>query len=84
MTGISIVIPALDEAEALPRLIRCLTALDPQPDEIILVDGGSTDDTVKLAEFAGFTVLHQTPAGRARQINKGVEAASHKIVCVLH
>ncbi|MEL6488119.1 MAG: glycosyltransferase [Pseudomonadota bacterium] len=84
MTGITLVIPTLDECEALPRLIRCLATLDPQPDEIILVDGGSADDTAKLADYAGFKVLHQSPKGRARQINKGVEAAAHDVVCVLH
>ncbi|MCQ8184444.1 glycosyltransferase [Parvularcula maris] len=84
MSQVSIVIPALDEEAALPRLIRSLSALYPQPREIILVDGGSSDGTVELAKEAGFLVVHQHPRGRARQINRGVEEAKGPIVCVLH
>ena len=84
MSGITIVIPAVDEERSLPRTIRNVQALRPQPDEVILVDGGSTDDTVKLAEAAGFKVLHQDPKGRARQINRGVDGAANEIVCILH
>lgn len=84
MTGLSIVIPALDEEKALPRLIRSLRALDPQPDEILLVDGGSADRTVELAQQAGIRVVHQSPRGRARQINRGVAEAQGPHICILH
>lgn len=84
MTGISIVIPALNEAEALPRTIRNVKALSPPPDEVIVVDGGSTDETVDLATAAGFLVISQEPRGRARQINRGVAAAQGPFICVLH
>ena len=78
--AVAIVIPALDEAAALPRLRRHLDLLDPAPAEILLVDGGSHDGT---ADAAGFTVL-SCARGRARQINAGVAAVSSPIVCVLH
>lgn len=84
MTSISVVIPALDEEVAMPRLARSLKALDPQPDEILLVDGGSKDATVSLAKELGLRVIQQSPAGRARQINRGVDEAKGDIVLVLH
>ncbi len=83
MTSVSIVIPMLDEARALPVLAGNLSKLDPGPLEIIAVDGGSNDDSVALAQAAGWQIV-ETPAGRGRQINVGVEAAQGKIVVVLH
>lgn len=82
--AVAIVIPALDEEGALPRLARTLRALEPAPAEIILVDGGSADRTAALARDAGFTVIEDAPRGRAAQINRGVAAAQAPLVCVLH
>ena len=81
--SVSIVVPALDEERALPTLIVRLRTLDPPPGEIVLVDGGSEDDTVSLAQSAGWRVL-PCERGRARQINHGVAEAEGEIVCVLH
>lgn len=81
--AVSIVIPALDEAAALPRLRRHLDLLDPAPREIILVDGGSSDHTVAMAHEAGFTVV-RSARGRAQQINAGVAVATCPLVVVLH
>jgi rSAM/selenodomain-associated transferase 2 len=80
---VAIVIPMLDEAPALPRLARCLAALDPRPSEILLVDGGSGDDSIAVAHALGFTVI-TTPRGRARQCNAGVAATTAPLVMVLH
>ena len=46
MTGVAIVIPMLNEAAGLPRLLRSLAALEPPPAELLAVDGGSTDASV--------------------------------------
>lgn len=81
--GVAIVIPVLDEAKALPALIGVIAALDPPPAEVIAVDGGSSDTTCALVRAAGWTLV-ETPAGRGRQINAGVAAASAPLVCVLH
>lgn len=81
--GVSVVVPMLDEARALPELIAALAALAPRPLEIVAVDGGSEDHSVALAQGAGWRVLG-TQRGRGRQVNAGVAAARGEQVVVLH
>lgn len=81
--NVSIVIPALNEAEALPELVPLLARLEPKPAEILLVDGGSNDATLAIAREAGWRTI-ENPRGRAVQINTGVEQARGSVVCVLH
>lgn len=83
MSGVAVVIPMLNEAAALPRMLRCLRVLHPAPAEIIVVDGGSTDDSVAIAAAAGLRVI-TAPRGRGAQINAGAAAASAPLICVLH
>ena len=81
---IAIVIPVLNEAAALPRLIRNLAALHPPPAEVIAIDGGSTDDSLTLAEAGGLRVIAFAARGRPAQINHAVRAATAPLVMVLH
>ena len=81
--SVTLLIPVLDEAKALPALVEQVARLEPAPDEVLLVDGGSSDATCDIARAAGWRVL-QTERGRARQINAGVAAATSDMVCVLH
>ena len=83
MSTVAIVIPMLDEAAALPRLLRSLAALVPPPDEVLAVDGGSTDNGCAMVRAGGIRVV-EAPRGRAAQINRGVAEATTEIVCVLH
>ena len=84
MTGVAIVIPMLNEAAGLPRLLRSLAALEPPPAEVLAVDGGSADGSVTIAEAAGLRVVRHDIRGRAAAINHGVQQATAPIVCVLH
>lgn len=84
MSEVAIVIPMLDEAAALPRLLRNLAALDPAPARVIAVDGGSRDASVAVARAGGVHVIEHARACRAEQINRGVEAAAAPLVCILH
>src|ERR1043165_5726645 len=84
MSGVAILIPMLNEAAGLPRLLRSLAALDPPPGEVLAVDGGSTDASVAIAEAAGLRVILQDTRGRAAAINRGVQEAMAPIICVLH
>ncbi|MBV9925962.1 MAG: glycosyltransferase [Acidobacteria bacterium] len=75
---ISLVVPVRDEELSLARLVSSVRAQTRQPDEVILVDGGSNDRTVALARelFAGderFRVVEAGPAspGRGRNVGAG-------------
>lgn len=81
--SVTILVPALDEEAALPALVTLFETLDPCANEVMLVDGGSSDATVAIARKAGWRIL-QCERGRARQINLGVQQAKGEIVCVVH
>jgi GT2 family glycosyltransferase len=83
--NVAIVIPMLNEAAVIPRLLRLLSVLAPAPAEIIAVDGGSLDETVALVRDSDFVraVVHPV-RGRAAAINRGVAEACSPLVCVLH
>ena len=83
---ISVIIPTLNEEKSLPRTLACLSrsALT----EIIIVDGGSTDNTLRLAqEFCARTAnahIITAPRGRSRQMNEGAKASHGDILLFLH
>lgn len=83
MLRVSIIIPVLNEATGLPRTLRCLSGLEPPAWEVLVVDGGSTDATIAIAEAAGVQVL-RSAGGRAVQLNQGAAAATGEIFCFLH
>ncbi|MGB3796868.1 MAG: glycosyltransferase [Alteraurantiacibacter sp.] len=83
MSQICLLIPALNEEKAMPKLVADIARLDPPPAQILLVDGGSCDRTVKLARQAGWQVI-VSRRGRGAQINTGVAAAQTQQVCILH
>ncbi len=79
---ISIIIPTLDEARALPATLARLTAQD-APHEIIVADGGSSDGTADVARAAGARWL-QAPRGRGAQMNAGARQARGGWLLFLH
>lgn len=75
---IAVVIPALNEAAALPATLAALGGAA----EIVVADGGSTDATVRIAQDAGATVV--VARGRAAQQNAGAAATTAPILLFLH
>lgn len=71
----SVIIPARNEAAYLPLTLRALEAQRKAPAEVIVVDNGSTDDTVALARAWGARVLHSARPGVAHARQCGLEAA---------
>lgn len=84
MPSVSIIIPTLNEAAYLARTLCCLAVLDPPATEIIIVDGGSVDDTFAIAQVPQVKVLTAPQPSRALQMNLGAEAATGDILCFLH
>lgn len=81
--SLSIIIPARNEADALPLLLGDLAALRAAGAELLLVDGGSEDATCALAHDRVDQLLH-SPAGRARQMNQGAAAARGDYLWFVH
>ncbi|MFQ5958949.1 MAG: TIGR04283 family arsenosugar biosynthesis glycosyltransferase [Alphaproteobacteria bacterium] len=79
---ISVIIPTLDEAAALPALLRALGAQD-EAAEVVVADGGSQDGTADLARAAGARVV-AAPRGRGSQLAAGAEAARGDVLLFLH
>ena len=80
---LSVVIPALDEAINLARLLPDLVARESGA-EVLVVDGGSVDDShAVVARVPGVRWL-SGPRGRARQMNAGARAAQGEILLFLH
>jgi GT2 family glycosyltransferase len=83
---LSIVIPVLNAARTLPRTLAALGALDPAPDEIVLVDNGSSDDTPgRLDAYAAVApakvvVLREPRRGASVARNTGARAATGDVV----
>jgi len=80
--GISVIIPARNEERHLPRLLRALRAM-PEIGEIIVGDGGSSDQTIAISQKMKARVV-EGARGRGAQQNAGASAASGEILWFLH
>ena len=80
---ISIIVPTLDEADSIHATLAALQFFDGETIEIILVDGGSSDATVSIAENYRVKILH-SERGRGRQLQIGANAAGGEILWFVH
>ena len=80
---ISIIVPALNEAEGIDAVLMGLALLRNRGHELIVVDGGSSDDTVALARRAADRVV-AAPRGRSSQMNAGAALARGEVLLFLH
>ena len=86
--SVSVVIPTMNEADNISACIKAVFE-DPGVQEVIVSDGGSSDDTLMLAAQSGATVIqpHAGPAnrgGRGGQIHAGIHAAKGDVIAVVH
>jgi glycosyltransferase involved in cell wall biosynthesis len=78
---VSVVIPAHNASETIARAIASVQAQTPPPDEILVVDDASTDDTAAIAEKLGArTIRLLVHAGAAAARNAGIAAATGEII----
>jgi rSAM/selenodomain-associated transferase 2 len=82
---LSIVIPCYNEEDHIGPLLDYLrtSAESPEQIDICVVDGGSTDQTIKNAEAKGARIIHSAQ-GRAVQMNAGADQAQGEILYFLH
>jgi rSAM/selenodomain-associated transferase 2/rSAM/selenodomain-associated transferase 1 len=78
---ISVIIPAINEADNIANTIESIGSGDKK--EVIVVDGGSNDDTVGIAKSLGARVITSAPQ-RARQMNRGADQATGDVLVFLH
>ena len=80
---LSIVIPVLNEAETIAARLDALQALRARSVEVIVVDGGSADDSAGRATPLADRVI-TAPRGRGRQMNTVAERATGEVLLFLH
>ncbi len=83
MIRLSIIVPALDEAEHIGALLAALAPARSRGAEVLVVDGGSRDATATIAAERAELVL-AAPRGRAIQLNAGAAAARGAVLLFLH
>ena len=79
---ISVVIPVLDEATQIGERLRELARFTFH--EVIVVDGGSIDETRAIVRRFPNVLLVEAPRGRARQMNEGARRATGDVLLFLH
>ena len=81
----SIIIPTYNEAEQIAQTIsKTNEAIGKHVAEILVVDGGSTDETIRIAKEWGVTVVESEHKGRSAQMNRGAAMAKHEMLYFLH
>lgn len=83
MVKLSIIIPVLNEGDALTPFLKALILLKSQGVELIGVDGGSTDNSFELLSTYCDTSI-QSSAGRSTQMNAGALKAKGHTLLFLH
>jgi glycosyltransferase involved in cell wall biosynthesis len=83
MTLISVVIPALNDAEMLANCLAALATQTRPANEIIVVDNGSADDTATVARAAGARVVDEPLRGIFPATAAGFDAARGEIIARL-
>tara|TARA_R110002049_G_scaffold122342_1_gene277170 strand:+ start:2210 stop:2923 length:714 start_codon:yes stop_codon:yes gene_type:complete len=80
---VSVIIPTLNEEDNIDTVVEWLRVYDERLEEIIVVDGGSTDNTINILQ--GLSVkLVESKSSRAIQMNAGAKVASGNVLYFVH
>ena len=79
MLKATLVIPALNEAQNLTATLKRMQQMRKRGQQVILVDGGSSDKTVEIARSFGVRTM-PSPPGRTKQMNSGAAAATGEVL----
>lgn len=82
--SLAVVLPVLNEAAHLATSVRSLRSQTEPAEQLLVVDGGSTDGTETLARSLGCEVLSVSGRGRGGQIAMGVSLIQQEIVVIAH
>ncbi len=82
--SLAVVIPALNEASSLEITLRSLAAQSSPAERVLVVDGGSRDDTSAAVRSLGADVLIVSGRGRGGQIAAGIAAVGADVVVIGH
>lgn len=77
---VSVIVPVLNEESTIEKLLT--QAWVKEADQVIIVDGGSSDNTLNIAQQFASTIT--SPAGRGPQMNAGAAVATGDILLFLH
>lgn len=81
---ITVIIPTVNEQGTIKNTIDKVRSLAGTAPQIIVVDGGSEDNTVEVARSLGVEVVHSPVKGRAHQMNLGAKHAKNNLLYFLH
>ncbi|MCM8525641.1 MAG: glycosyltransferase, partial [Lentisphaeraceae bacterium] len=84
LPDLSVLIPVLNEESNAVKIMDRLKEQTVKANEVIVIDGGSTDNSVFAFEEAGATVLKCLKKGRGNQIAEGLKKATSEAVLILH
>lgn len=81
---IAVIIPTKDRGQELKRLLECMAKQDINPEQVVVVDGGSIPVKDMVEGFKGFKIdyVRKIPASLTAQRNAGVRALRHDITLV--
>lgn len=80
MIKLSAAIITLNEEK---NILRCLDSINEVADEIIIIDSGSTDKTLEIAQRKGVTILYQNFLGHIEQKNYAISKCTHQYILSL-